>query len=109
MRGFVLAALLLGACTTPAGYEALLRGWEGKKESELVAKWGAPDAIQESEGVRTLTYRITRSGATVGTQPQMHAGPTPLSTPWTSTCKTVFRLRNGVVSGWNYEGDSCKA
>ena len=47
--------IFLTGCTTPS---AVMKSWVGHHESELLAKWGAPDSVMQLEdGKKIYTWK----------------------------------------------------
>jgi hypothetical protein len=117
-----LAALaILTGCATgatmDARYDQSLQHWRGATRAELLAAWGEPLLAQAAGGVETLTWAINdgiRNPQTlpVYTMPTIGAPTVGVSTVAPTTparCTTRFELRDGVVTGWKFEGLSCGA
>jgi hypothetical protein len=117
-RVFVLLAVLtLGACASN-GAEKSPRSYAGVPEQALVAALGAPAAIDEAGGVRTLSYRQHRSFYIPAMMPyyQPICPPTdcvPLGGArgymLNEECVTTFTIEDGKVKSWRREGKNCIA
>lgn len=105
MRATVAAtALLLAACATEAMYTADIRSWVGKSQANLFAVWGEPTKIQDSDGLRTVTYELSRNSPD---QPRVTAKPG--TTPTGSLrCDTQFFIEQGVITRFAFDGNDCK-
>ena len=116
MRRLLIAALLAG-CATAEGYEAMLEGWVGSTERELVAGWGVPDAVYEADGARFLQFSDREIRGTAypghisvwGGGGGVYTGIGGGTRLYTRTCETTFTLQEGRVTAWRYEGSGCRA
>ncbi|MCL5776783.1 hypothetical protein M1105_07260 [Limibaculum sp. FT325] len=114
MRRLLIAILLVAGCATAKGYEAMLEGWLGASERELVAGWGVPDSIYEADGVRFLQYSDTEVYGSVdpgyfsvwGGGVYTGVGASRI---YTRRCETTFTLEDGRVTAWRYDGGGCRA
>ena len=83
----VLALVVLfGACATQ---KSVMESWVGKPESDLLARWGAPDRTAEiSNGGKVDTW-VTEWNNNYGLQ----------------TCRKTFTMDgDGIVVQWAYSG-----
>jgi hypothetical protein len=120
-RVIALVVLLLGAgCATEANFKEMAGSWIGSTEQQLVATWGPPNGFYESGNTRYLSYARSRSGYVPGTAPSYQTtviGNTAYTTPYggspgysyTNHCTLTFTVTNGIVAGYRYEGNACKA
>lgn len=97
MKWFVvLIAMLSTGCTSPERYQETLQTWVGTPEAGLVAKWGAPDSsYRADDGTRLLTYSEVRKYNAEGVT-------------LTGRCKTTFKVEQGTVTGFSFQGNQCK-
>jgi hypothetical protein len=114
-------ALALSACfPTAEGYQQLVSDWYGSPESELVGKWGVPQATYEADGTKFLTYRSTRNVYIPGTAPTLTTtmiGNTAYTNSYGGTsaqnismrCETTFQVRRGKVTQATFRGNDCLA
>lgn len=111
--------LLLAACTSEAKYQAMLDGWVGASERDLIQGWGPPDSSYENEDAKYLTWNRVYQNFMPGTPPSYTShvvGDRVYTVPWggspgflyTSRCKTTFTLVHGKVTGWRVEGNACR-
>ena len=105
MRAALLVSLsLLAACATGAIYTQNIRSWVGKSQENLMAVWGEPTKIEDSDGTRTVTYISSR---TSDDQPRVTTKPgaTPAGP---LQCETQFFIENGTVVRFAFDGNDCK-
>jgi hypothetical protein len=116
----MLAATTIG-CATQEGYEKILSSYVGASEASLLAQWGPPDQAYSSDAsTKYLTYSKSRSGYVPGVPPTYQSscsfgvcttipiGGLP-GYSYTDTCKTSFKLVDGTIASWRFEGDACRA
>jgi hypothetical protein len=96
MRALLLISFLItAACATEAKYDAKLRSFVGKPESELIAKWGIPDGSYEMpNGRRAIVYQDSRAIMVVGRVANRR-------------CKTTFFVEYKIIRNWEAEGNDC--
>jgi hypothetical protein len=122
MRAFilVLCAVFLASCATEQNYQKLLDTWVGSNEGNLIASWGPPDSVYESDGTKYLTYSKSSTGYFPGTPPSYQTtmiGSTAYTTAvggtsgfaYSNNCKTTFTIQNRTITSWRYEGNRCVA
>lgn len=113
-------SVLVAGCATTQKFEALLNGWVGSSELDLVRKLGPPQNSHELGGSRFLTYNRSRSIYLPGQAPSYtttlvgntaytnqvggYAGST-----LSMSCTVTFEVRDERVRGWRWEGNDCKA
>lgn len=122
----LLAALVLVACATPAGFDARMQGFVGMSEGDLVQQIGVPDGdFTTPEGRRFLQYE--RLGVSTPTPaPVMGFGvgafgwrgglgsgvglatayPGYLPPP---PCSVTFEIRAARVASFTRRGSGCVA
>ena len=116
----LLAAATIG-CATPDRYEKIVGSYVGSSEEALLAEWGPPDRVYTSDGgTKYLTYTSSRSGSSPGVPPiyqtscsygqctTIPVGGSPGYT-FTKSCKTSFKIVDGTVASWHFEGNDCVA
>lgn len=93
--------VFLCGCATRAKYEAILNGWIGASEDELVTKWGAPSQTYTTQkGNKILTY-VDKTDETV-------LLPNGLPYEVSRSCKTTFTVNpSGVIERYAIEGSDC--
>lgn len=92
----VVVTVLSAGCASPEQYRETLKTWVGTSEADLVAKWGAPDtSYRADDGTRLLTYSRVRKYDAEGVT-------------LTGRCKTTFRVEQGTVTGFSFQGNECK-
>jgi hypothetical protein len=126
------AALLAGCATPPPAtipvneYANMLDPWRGQTEQALVARWGTPQAVEDTGGGRWLTYvdvdqpsQSTFSfgiggfgvggGGGHGSSVGVGAGATvPINGAPPKGCVTHFLIENGHVTRWTVDGTVCR-
>jgi hypothetical protein len=122
MRKLLLIAFLgLAACATTANYEKNLNALVGTTEGNLVETWGIPDGSYSPDpATKYLVYNRSHDSYVAGTPPTYqttcrfgicttHAvgGTEGFSTH--EQCKTTFRIVDGKVESWKWQGNACKA
>ena len=114
--------LFFFSCATREKYKKKLESWVGSKEKELVQSWGPPDSVyQLSNSEKMLTYTRSRVVTRPGTDPSyrtkmdvdgtVHTKPYGGRPPRTVIrhCKTIFTVKNEIISHWKFDGNSCKS
>lgn len=123
MKSLIALAFIvfLSACTSSAEYAAMMDGWIGKTERELVTAWGVPDKIYDvDKDTRMLAYVESRQVSYPGTFSTCLGGRGGHfgyhncvgSVPPGSEsyyCETTFLLAQGRVSKWGTKGNGCRA
>lgn len=119
-RGLLLCLLALAGCegSSEAGFVASLEELKGKPETVLLNRYGVPDATYSANGDKYLSYRRSRSGTTPGVAPRYYStvvgnavythpvgGVAPRS--YSRYCNIDFRVTNGTVGGYRWEGNGC--
>lgn len=114
----VSVALALGACAAPNSYEKSLDGYAGAPEQALIAVLGEPSAVDETGGVRYLSYRQHRAFYIPAVMPlYQHICPPGDCVPLGGTkgfmlnelCTTTFAIEGGKVKSWRRDGKACVA
>lgn len=119
---FVIAAGLLAGCAS-ARINSRMQSWVGKPESDLVARWGQPQAVlDDRHGGRVLVYfaehKLTSPGQlTTTTIPNVTMTETgivdqPIVTtqyaPEVTTSTTAVRMfsvdPHGRIYAWSWRG-----
>lgn len=95
--------LSLVGCATTEGYEQLLDTWYGSSEDNLIASWGVPRAVYETDGKKYMVF-FEMSESYVSPNPFA-----PFGYMQKFHCETTFTFENGRVTGWRYKGNKCKA
>lgn len=107
IRRAVIVVLLLAGCATTAGYEQVLKSWNGQDINKLVQAWGPPSNEYRMPNGDTM-YTWLNVGGTVVTASQ-YAG-IATSTAVTYWCKTTFTVNPyGSIQSWRWEGNRCRA
>lgn len=97
-----ISILLTAACATTRRYQEKLQGWVGRPSTELIAEWGPPTSTSTlPDGSQLYLYRIVDEETLEKTGRNL-AGYTP-------SCRTTFQVRQGVVAGWKWDGQNCRA
>jgi hypothetical protein len=120
MKPYLAAAvtIMLGACAATDRTGTLLGSYADAPESRLVAELGPPASVDESGGIRYLSYRQQRSTYIPAVTPFYQ----PICPPsecvplgglkgftLTEQCMTTFAVEDGKVKGWRREGKACGA
>ena len=137
MKKALIAALLLGGCTTTANYEAALQQWVGRPLDDLVLAWGPPQSsytLQDGRKVvEYLRQRVIYSPGFTWYRPHTiyHQGQAynadgspagiyqdsstifiPEESPGDSRyleCRTRFTIsKQGDIEKWGWEGNDCR-
>jgi hypothetical protein len=116
-----LLAFAAAGCATEQGYKEILNSYVGMPEAALVASWGPPDQVYNSDiDTRYLTYARSRSGYVPGTPPiyqtncsfgictSIPVGGSP-GYAYSGTCKTSFKVVRGTIASWRFQGNDCVA
>lgn len=114
------AALALGACATPEGFQRIANSWVNSTELELVRGLGPPTSSHEVSGRKFMvyarsgsmqlggvapTYTTTRIGNTYYTQQTGGVAPSTVQLH----CTLTFELVAGIVITWSAQGNHCVA
>lgn len=118
MRLFFLVMFLSGCATvdgkltivplfpTHENYEKKLQTWIGSKENDLVASWGPPASVYQTEEGKFLTFQ--EFGGTRSTMNPI--GNSYYVNTVNNACKTTFFINDlGFVQSWQYEGNMCRS
>ncbi|HYP31937.1 MAG TPA: hypothetical protein VES00_08720 [Burkholderiaceae bacterium] len=116
-----IAVSMLAGCASRAAmdarHEQSLQRWKGATRAELLAAWGKPLLAKDADGTETLTY-VTSDDIRTPQPMATYSAPTtgapivsmPIMAPTVPMrCTTRFQLRDGVVTGWTFEGLACGA
>jgi hypothetical protein len=92
----------------------MLEGWIGVSERELVAGWGVPESVYETDGARFLQYADSEvyGGVDPGYVSVLGGGVYTgigVTRVYTRRCETTFTLEDGRVTAWRYKGSGCRA
>ena len=125
MKKFLmLAFVLLSACQssptpqpTEDGYRALLNGRLGQEKSALFAVWGEPQHDYWKANTNYVLYvkstvKETSSGVSIDRMPRIAEEHAFYQSPKgliTQTCTTLFKVEDGVITSWRFEGNDCTA
>lgn len=125
MKKFLITALvLLSACQlnsppqpTEYGYRTLLNEWLGQRKSALFAVWGEPQYDYWKADINYVLYvksdvKETSNGAVIERMPRIAEEHSFYQAPKglvTKTCTTLFKIENGVITSWRFEGNNCTA
>ncbi len=109
----LLAAITVNSCGPSEAarreeIETAMKSWVGKSETDLVARWGAPNRTYKTmDGSRELTYRYTQSSSSPGYVWYDSWGRTHISRP-TKHSKTVERSftinTTGTIIAYHWSG-----
>lgn len=99
-----MALLFLAACATEAVYTQNIRSWVGKSQANLLAVWGEPTKIEDSDGTRTVIYDSSRTS-----DDQSRVTAKPGAAPvGPLRCETKFFIENGMIVRFAFDGNDCK-
>jgi hypothetical protein len=112
----IVISLLVMACVTAEDYRKKLTTWLNHSEQELVSSWGPPTSLYETGGYRYLTYSSGRNITMPGTAPSYQINSLGILTPIGGTpstniavhCQTTFKIYNGKVSSFTFQGNDCR-
>lgn len=102
---------------TQENYKTLLNGWLGENKDSLYQVWGEPAHDYWKENANYVIYiktqvEETAQGATINRMPHMantHAFYEKPQSLVTKSCTTLFKLEDGIISSWKFEGNACVA
>ena len=123
---FTLFFLLftIAAChTTPPikptedAYRSLLNGWLGRSKTSLFQVWGEPQHDYWKKDVNYVLYvksavANTSEGAKIERMPRIAGEHAFYQNPQglvSKSCTTLFKLEEGVITSWKFEGNACVA
>ncbi len=125
MKKFLIAALVfLSACQsntapqpTEDGYRALLNEWLGQEKSALYAVWGEPQHDYWKANTNYVLYiksdvKEASNGAAIDRMPRIAKEHAFYQSPQglvTQTCTTLFKVEDGIITSWRFEGNNCTA
>ncbi|CAE6793060.1 hypothetical protein R70006_04938 [Paraburkholderia domus] len=124
----------LASCATTENYKKVLNSYIGAPKDSIISRFGPPDSeyamgggseeiiYNRSRMVQVGGYTVmtpvttTHTGMITGDVNGTITGTSTTYVPTTTpvqninlNCQTRFTIRNGVVSAWSFEGNSCKA
>lgn len=107
-----LLCFLFTACATEQGYRDYLNVYLEAPEEFLIDSWGAPDDTYNVGNVKYLSYgknNVVYTPANYNTTFYGNSSNTfgYNSTPVYFSCKTTFKIENGEVVSYNFEGNNC--
>lgn len=127
----ITGTLVLTGCETTEGYVQRMNLWRGRSADDVVLTWGPPLARDRlSDGREVWMYRREReeksggymssqsytdrrvdyvNGQKVVTKVERNRPYYVPETSRTLRCETRFVIYRGVVDGFTFEGDGCKA
>ena len=122
MKKYLIILALLGLCTacespSTANYRRNVRAWVGRTPQELIAQWGQPTQVLNTENGQDLIYMVEKQIQLPGTNGRYATGPLDYVSPLAGTsayqttlfCQTTFVVQNDRIVDWLFEGDACKA
>jgi len=105
----LLFIFILSGCATTAKYEAMLNTGHGVNVNNLIASCGPPSDEYSMPNDNKM-YTWLWVGNTLITSNYNKFLNMTLTNAVTFWCKTTFTVDNyGRISGWQYEGNACKA
>ncbi len=123
--GFLVCLGVLTGChhlseepvATQENYKILLDGWLGHNKSSLYEVWGQPmnDYWKGTTNYviyTKLTVDDASTGATIERMPRMTKELSFYEKPQglvTRTCTTLFKIQDGIIVSWKFEGNHCVA
>jgi hypothetical protein len=126
----LLLCLALCGCATTAKYESKLDTWIGVSEDALVAAWGVPDKVYNTnDGKKAIAYvhkdtvqtggysytvpRTVHHSGTIGNEAYSgtsteYVTETVPAQNYKLYCKTSFLIdKSGIIVSWHHEGNNC--
>ncbi len=102
---------------TQENYKKLLDGWLGHNKSSLYEVWGTPMNDYWKGGSNYIIYTKlsvddASTGATIERMPRMTKELSFYQKPQglvTRTCTTLFKVQDGTIVSWKFEGNHCVA
>ncbi len=123
--GLLISLGLLSGCqslpeqpaATQENYKKLLDGWLGHNKSSLYKIWGQPMNDYWKGGSNYVIYtKLTvddaSAGATIERMPRVAKELSFYEKPQglvTRTCTTLFKVEDGIIVSWKFEGNHCVA
>lgn len=115
-----IALISLSGCATVQNYENNLKSWNGYPEASLISSWGIPNREYLAGDTKFIEYNHTRTMYIPGTNPSYQTsiyGNTVYTVPYGGSsgytvrlyCNTTFIIKNGVITGYRFDGNSCRA
>ena len=126
----LIVIALLSACATTQKYEEKLSSFAGKTSSQLIAEFGQPNQIKQlANGDEIITYIDVSKQIIPLNDFDYNAGLMDedemfypftyggteipdgnfLGDTITDYCKTMFYLKNNIVTSWKFDGNACVA
>lgn len=119
----VCLACLCGCQSTPEpqateeNYRILLDGWLGQDKSALYQVWGVPMNDYWKGTTNYILYtklsvEDASDGATIERMPRIAREISFYEKPQglvTRSCTTLFKLQDGIIVSWKFEGNHCVA
>lgn len=114
----------LGGCqstpepqATEENYKILLDGWLGQDKASLYQVWGVPMNDYWKGTTNYILYTKSSvedasEGATIERMPRIAREISFYEKPQglvTRSCTTLFKLQDGVIVSWKFEGNHCVA
>lgn len=123
---FIIICLLfsLSACqSTPSqkptedAYRTLLNGWLGRSKTSLLQVWGEPQHDYWKKDSNYILYvksavANTSDGAKIERMPRIANEHSFYQNPQglvSKSCTTLFKLEDGIITSWKFEGNTCVA
>lgn len=97
----------LAGCASVGLYNQAINSWQGKTSEALVQKWGLPSStlsLSGSEKGYVYHHNLHVSGISGYTIDGTYY---PGTSGFTTHCKTVFVIRNGIIVNITYSGTNC--
>lgn len=102
---------------TQENYKILLDGWLGENKSTLYRVWGTPmnDYWKGTANYILYTKQTVENasdGAKIERMPRIARELSFYEKPQglvTRSCTTVFKLEDGIITSWRFEGNHCVA
>jgi hypothetical protein len=111
------AALLAGCAYPSPAHVAALNALVGKSEADLLRAYGVPNRTYDTNGLRFVTYSVSRIESyggygfapAFGFYPYGYGGFGEEFGPdiVQRDCNTTFELKGGVVQAWTLRGNAC--
>lgn len=109
----LITTLVASACATTGKFESRMNEKKGMTKEMLIDEMGIPDRIYKSENFEIIEYnqsgeiRLPKNSTSYVGLNQIQT--TTYDNSFTSSCKLEFKIINGVVANYRYNGSLCKS
>lgn len=108
----IITTVLLSSCATVSKFEQRMDAKIGLTKTQLVDVMGIPDREYSSDNLHFMEYNQSHTGLTTSSDSTVVNGyliNTTSKVPYTTSCKLEFKLVNGKVSSYRYNGSMCRS